>query len=353
MDRIILVLFDGVQTLDVAGPAEVFAAAGRVTGRPRYELVHASVGGGERTTTAALRLATVDLARVRPRPRDVVLVAGGDDAGVRAAAADPVLRDWLRVAQRRVRITGSVCSGAFVLAAAGLLDGRRVATHWSACAELAQRFPALKVDPDAIFVHDGSLWTSAGVTTGIDMALAILEQDHGHALADAVASRLVLYLRRPGFQSQFSDALVAQSQTDDGLARAIGWARAHLADVDVPSLARQAGLSVRTLHRRCLETLRTTPARLVDRLRVERARAIARPGGRSLKELAASAGFGSPARMNRAFERELGLSARAWLVLHGDVSRALPGSPPSTRSRRRASRSRGGRRRPGTRARAG
>lgn len=324
MDRVVFIAFDRVQTLDVAGPAEVFAAAGRIVGRRRYELVYASVGGGQRETTADLRVRTADLRHVRPRPRDVVLVAGGDGVGVRAASEDRALHDWLRRAHRVVRIIGSVCSGAFVLAAAGLLDGHRVATHWAACAELARRYPSVTVDSEAIFVQDRSVWTSAGVTAGIDMALAILEGDHGRALADAVAGRLVLYVRRPGFQSQFSDALVAQVGGDDAIARAIRWARTHLDAADVGSVARHAGLSVRTLHRRCLQVLRMTPARLVDRLRVERARAVFRPG-LSLKEVARVAGFTSTVQLNRAFRREVGLSARAWAVLH-----AGPPNQPST-----------------------
>jgi transcriptional regulator GlxA family with amidase domain len=352
MDRVIFVTFDGVQTLDVTGPAEVFAAAGRVLGRPVYELVYASSGGGPRITSAQSTLRTVDVARLRPRPRDVVLVAGGEQAPLAAAASDPTLRAWLRRVHARVRIFGSVCSGAFVLAAAGLLAGRRVATHWSACAELARRYPTVHVDADAIFVRDGRTWTSAGVTTGIDMALAIVEEDRGRELADAIAGRLVLYVRRPGFQSQFSDALVAQTGAGDGVARAIAWARAHLAEAGVTTLARHAGMSVRTFHRRCLETLRTTPARVVDRIRVERARAILERRDVALKELAAAAGFASVAQLNRACVRELGLTPREYRLLHG-VSAASAGSRREGRPRRTASRSRAAATRRGTRARAG
>ena len=166
----------------------------------------------------------------------------------------------------------SVCSGAFILAAAGVLDGKRAATHWMGCDQLARLFPSVTVDANAIFVVDGNLWTSAGVTTGIDMALAMVEQDHGRALADRVAARLVLYVRRPGFQSQFSDAQVAQSDGSEPLGPAITWARRHLAEADVETLARRAGLSVRTLHRRCLETLNTTPGQ-AGRQAARRARA--------------------------------------------------------------------------------
>ena len=245
--RVVIIGFEGVQTLDLTGPAEVFAAASRGAGRAVYRVVVASVGGGERTTSCGLVVRTAELARIRPGRRDIVVVAGGEDAAIRRAAGDVVLRRWLRRAARVVGRMTSVCSGAFVLAAAGLLDGRRATTHWAACDELARRFPAVTVEPNAIFVRDGAVWTSAGVTTGIDMALAIVEDDLGRALADAVAGRLVLYMRRPGYQSQFSAALVAQTRAADPLAPAIAWTREHLATADVEELARRAGLSVRTL----------------------------------------------------------------------------------------------------------
>jgi transcriptional regulator GlxA family with amidase domain len=230
--------------------------------------------------------------------------------------ADQRLLAWLRRAQRAARITASVCSGAFLLAAAGILDGKRAATHWSACERLALAFPKVTVDANAIFVRDGSVWSSAGVTTGIDMALAIVEADHGADLVDKIAAQLVLYVRRPGFQSQFSEALVAQTRRDDSLGPAIAWARGNLERCDVERLAHSAGLSVRTLHRRCLETLATTPARLIEKLRVERARALIDTHDLPSKRLAISCGFGSTARLNRAFIRELGLLPRAYKVLH-------------------------------------
>jgi len=316
MRRVLMVAFEGAQTLDVTGPAEVFAGASRALERPVYEIVFASMGGGERASSSGLPMRTRDLARVAVRRDDTVIVAGGEDEAIRAAIADGRLAAWLRRATGRVRRMASVCSGAFILASAGLLDGKRAATHWMGCDQLARLFPQVTVDPNAIFVVDGNLWTSAGVTTGIDMALAMLEQDHGRALADRVAARLVLYVRRPGFQSQFSDAQVAQSDGSDPLGPAITWARRHLAEADVETLARRAGLSVRTLHRRCLETLNTTPGKLVDKLRVEHARTLLSSSALPAKTLAAQCGFGNAVRMRRAFERELGLGPREYRALH-------------------------------------
>lgn len=320
MSRVVVIAFDGVQTLDAMGPAEVFAAACRRLGEPAYRVVLASVGGGPRTMSSGITVHTEELRRLRPQASDLVVVAGGEEEPIRAAAADRELLAWLRRAASRVHRLTSVCSGAFLLAAAGLLDGKRAATHWSACDELARRFPKVTVDRNAIFVDEGRIWTSAGVTTGIDMSLALIERDRGAALADSVAANLVLYVRRPGFQSQFSAALVAQTEGSDPLGRAITWARGHLAEADVESLARQAGLSVRTLHRRCLAVLGTTPAKLLDRLRVEQARSLIADRGAAAplgKTVAAAAGFGNSARMQRAFVRELGMAPRQYRTLHG------------------------------------
>jgi transcriptional regulator GlxA family with amidase domain len=318
--RVLLVVFDGVQTLDVAGPGEVFAGAGRAAGRPGYAVSFLSAGGGERATGSGLPLRTGDLLAVRPRAGDTIVVAGGNDAGIEAAAADARLLGWLRRAARVASRVTSVCTGAFVLAAAGLLDGRRAATHWFFCQRLAKRYPQVEVDTNAIFVTDGNLWTSAGVTTGIDMALAIVEEDFGRRVADTIAAHLVLYARRPGYQSQFSEALVAQTSGGDPLGPAIAWARGNLRRADVDGLARRAGMSLRTLHRRCLD-LGTTPARLIAKVRVEGARALLTASRLPVKTLAAQCGFGSAARMTRAFERELGVGPRAYRVLHAAAPR--------------------------------
>lgn len=334
MARIVIVVFEGVQTLDLAGPAEVFAEA-RVDGRACYEIVVAAIGGGERTTSSSLAVRTRDLRALRPRRDDTLLVAGGDDRAIRAAAGDPHLVAWLRRAAPGVARTASVCSGAFLLAAAGLLDGKRAATHWAACDQFARRFPAVTVDRNAIFVTDGSVWTSAGVTTGIDMSLAIVAEDHGERVADEIAAHLVLYVRRPGYQSQWSDALVAQHTARNPLAPVVAWARANLVKADLDSVAARAGLSPRTFHRRCLAQLSTTPAKLLDKLRVERARDLLASRELPLTSLARDCGFSSIARMNRAFERELGMSPRAYRLLHERAGAADRVAPSRSRARRR------------------
>jgi len=315
MRRVFVLVIDGVQTLDATGPAEVFAAAEKA-GKPCYKVEFGSVGGGERISSSGLRMQTRDLTTARLQPGDTMVVAGAGESKIVPAMRDPALLRFLQRAARSGARMTSVCSGAFLLAAAGLLDGKRAATHWLGCKMLSELFPKVDVDQNAIFVRDGELWTSAGVTTGIDMALAIVESDIDRAVADAVAALLVLYVRRPGFQSQFSQALIAQSESSDQLAAAIAWARANLERADIEALARRAGLSERTLHRRCLQHLGTTPAKLMDKLRVEHARALLTTSDLPTKLLAEQCGFGNATRMHRAFMRELGVGPRDYRVLH-------------------------------------
>jgi transcriptional regulator GlxA family with amidase domain len=334
MRRVLIVAYEGATTLDVTGPAEVFAAAERRVGGDAYRIELASTGGGERLTSSTLRICTRDLLRIRPGPGDVLLVAGGDERGVRAAVADRRLIDWIRGAARVVERVTSVCSGAFLLAAAGVLDGRRATTHWLACDRLAQLFPRVTVDRNAIFVVDGNVWTSAGVTTGIDMSLAIVERDHGREVADAVAATLVLYVRRPGFQSQFSDALVSQLAGSNPLGQVIAWTRAHLREANVETVARAAALSVRTFHRRCAEHLGVTPAKLIAKLRVEHARTLLATSEIPAKDLAEQCGFGTATNMKRSFKRELGVGPREYRLLHAREDRQTARELSARRSRR-------------------
>lgn len=314
--RIVLVAFEGAQGLDIFGPAEVFSAVNRTSESAPYEIVLASVGGKPVRTTSGIALATRALERIGPRAGDTVIVVGGEDKSIRAAIRSELLVAWVARAAPVVRRIGSVCTGAFVLARAGVLDGKRATTHWSAHRMLAAFRPAVHVDEEAIFVRDGKVWTSAGVTTGIDLALALVEEDLGRKAADSAAARLVVYARRPGFQAQFSEALVTQTNAGGELARALALAQKTPArKLDVPWLARACGLSERTLHRRCLAELGATPAKLIERLRTEHARLLITTTALEAKVVAARSGFENPARMARAFQRTLGLTPSGYREL--------------------------------------
>ena len=301
--RIEIVAFPGVQLLDVAGPLQVFAAANDGAAMrgvpPPYELAVVARPGGPTASSSGLKL----VAQPPPpsgAPVDTLIVAGG--FGVDAAIADPAFLAWLDQRARAPRRLVSVCSGALLLAAIGALDGRRAATHWGRCAELARRFPAVRVESDPIFVRDGRVWTSAGVTAGVDLALALVEEDLGRAVALAVARQLVVFLKRPGGQAQFSAALAAQGGGEFDALHA--WISGHLAaDLSVPRLAERARMSARTFARRYRGATGLTPAKAVERLRVEAAQRQLCESKASIKRVAARCGFGSQESMRRSFVR--------------------------------------------------
>ena len=240
---------------------------------------------------------------------DTLIVAGGQ--GVRRAAEDPLLVDWLAGHARAARRAASVCTGAFLFGAAGLLDGRRAVTHWEYCSELQRSHPRAEIDPDPIFIHDRDVWTSAGVTAGIDLTLALVEEDHGRALALAVARHLVVFLKRPGGQAQFSEALTLQS-ADDRFAVLHAWIAGHLdAPLTASKLASEVGMSERSFARRYREATGTTPGRAVERLRVEAARQLLTETVLPLKRIATRCGFGTEETMRRSFLRVQGVGPQA------------------------------------------
>jgi transcriptional regulator GlxA family with amidase domain len=301
--------YPAVQLLDVTGPLQVFATANDIiagTGGARpYAPRVVSQGGRGVTASAGVTLAANPLPRAG-QALDTLLVPGGE--GVDAAAANPVLVDWVRQRATRARRLASVCTGAFLLAATGLLDGRRAVTHWKYCAKLAQRFPAVHVESDPIFVSDGSVWTSAGVTAGIDLALALVEEDLGRSVALAVARYLVVFLKRPGGQAQFSAALALQA-ADDRFGALHGWINNHLGDdLSLSVLANRAGMSERSFSRHYAQASGQTPARAIERLRVEEARRLLSESRTPVKRIAQRCGFGSEETMRRSFLRLLAVT---------------------------------------------
>lgn len=306
--RVVVLAFAGAQAIDVVGPIEVFSAADRLAGGDRYTVELVSGRAEPIATSSGVRvLPDRAIAGVRGSI-DTLIVAGGE--GVRAALADPRLVGWVARAATRARRVCSVCTGAFLLAEAGLLEGRRATTHWSACDELARRYPKVRVEPDPIFVRDGDIATSAGVSAGIDLALALVEEDLDPTLAREVARWLVLFLKRPGGQAQFSGALAGPAAVRHSTLRTLQeWIPGHLdEDLSVLALAERAAMSPRNFARVFRRELATTPADYVERLRVEQARSRLESSDTPIELVAAECGFGTVETLRRAFQRRVGAS---------------------------------------------
>ena len=306
MRRVVIVAFPRVQTLDVHGPAEVFTTATQLSERGGYtvEVVAARPGPLPTSSIALYPDRTIDRCR---GPIDTLVVAGG--RGVRAAAHDEALVAWLKAAARRSRRVTSVCTGAFLLAEAGLLEGCRATTHWASCALLARSYPGVEVEPDPIFVRDGNVITSAGVTSGMDLALALVEEDLGREVALETARWLVMFVKRPGGQAQFSAQLEAQTADREPLRDLQEWLPDHLdEDLSVPALARRASMSDRNFARAWRDETGMTPAVYVEAARVERARIALDSGDLPVETIALQTGFGTVETMRRAFRRRVGVS---------------------------------------------
>jgi transcriptional regulator GlxA family with amidase domain len=311
---IVLLAFEGVQLLDVAGPVQTFASANEMAKEAHntpYRIVVVSRRGGPLVTSAGLSLLTQPLAAATRKPSiDTLILPGGP--GVHAALKDAPTVDWVRRQLSSARRIASVCTGAFLLAETGILNGRRATTHWKSCGRLQQQYPNVRVDPDPIYVQDERIWTSAGVTAGIDLSLALVEEDLGRKIAMQVARHLVVFLNRPGGQSQFSAPLEAQTVAADGnapnhFAPLHGWIAENLTgDLRVERLAEQAGMSPRTFARIYAAKMGVTPARMVEKIRVEAVRRILEETEMPIKRIASACGFGQEDRLRRAFARQVG-----------------------------------------------
>jgi transcriptional regulator GlxA family with amidase domain len=300
-----LYVFPEFQIMDAAGPIACFEIAGRMAD-DAYRLVLVSAEGGAVRSSSGVCFDTV----VAGGAFDTLIVSGGN--GSRDAMGHAATVDFVRAVP--VRRMCSVCSGAFVLAAAGWLDGRRATTHWRRAEQLARRFPAVRVEPDRIHVRDGPVWTSAGISAGIDLVLALIAEDHGEALAQAVAREMVVYYRRPGGQSQFS-ALAELG--GDAFAPLLAWVRAHLDQrLTIEVLAERAGMSPRNFTRSFARAIGVSPARAVERLRLEVARERVETTSLPIEAIAQAVGFHDPERMRRAFIRAFGQPAQAMRRLH-------------------------------------
>jgi transcriptional regulator GlxA family with amidase domain len=319
MIRVSCLLFDGFVLLDMAGPITSFETAAQC-GVPGYSIeILASIDGNV-TSSCGVTVGAMDFRR--SRGCDILLVPGGLRVQDLQFPA-PLLSFVRKVAKRGGRVA-SVCSGAFILAEAGILAGKTAATHWREAAELARRFPSINVDADSLFVRDGNIWTSAGISSGIDLALAMIQGDYGFAIARRVAQVLVVEVNRPGGQSQHS-ALLEMVRSDNRFNDILVWARSHLSEpLNVERLAEQAALSVRQFTRAFTATVGIAPAKAIERLRLESARTAIEGGARSLDQVASDSGFGNVDRMRRAFVRSFGIPPQAIRRATSDHSSGAP-----------------------------
>jgi transcriptional regulator GlxA family with amidase domain len=310
--RIGIVIFDRCQIIDATGPGAVFGSANEVHAAAGgsgqlYDLRMIAGRSGPVRTSIGVHLFADSTLKDAVPPFDTLICAGGKGS-LQFIEDSQAIADIRRLAQSTRRVV-SVCTGAYVLAAAGLLDGRRAATHWSHCRNLAALFPRVRVEPDPIFLKDGNVYTSAGVTAGMDLALALLEEDHGKAMALNVAREMVMFMKRPGSQAQFSRQLSAQMAPRGDIRKVQIWLLDRLSeDINVETMAEQAAMSLRTFNRHFKKATGRTPAGFVQEARIEAARNLLEDSDLPVKLIAAQCGFGDEERMRRAFHRSLGVS---------------------------------------------
>lgn len=308
--RVAIVGFDDLMSLDLTGPLEAFASA-RIenpSGRrePCYKVTVAALGAKSFRSESGLRM-TASCSLRSLRHVDTLIIPGG--RSMRDPAINAKLADWISRSVRDIRRIATVCTGVYGLAATGLLNGRRATTHWMFCRDLAARYPKIKVDPNALYIRQGKFYTSAGVTAGIDLSLALIEEDFGPQVALAVARELVVYLKRPGGQEQYSEPLKFQAQSSSRFAELAPWMVAHLeSDLSVERLAGQVCLCPRQFSRRFKHEFKSTPAAFVQRLRLDEARKRLSAAESSVETVARSVGFQDPDSFRRAFVKRFGVA---------------------------------------------
>jgi transcriptional regulator GlxA family with amidase domain len=312
--RVGLIGFDGVMALDLVGPIDAFTSAmieeGDGVSRPCYETVIIGLDGKCFSSESGVLFKPHTTLRQAPA-LDTLIIPGG--RGLRKPKTQAVVAEWVKSRAAKIRRIASVCTGVYGLAAAGLLEGRRVTTHWRHARDVAQRFPNLKVEPNIVHCRDGQFYTCAGVTSGIDLSLALIEEDHGPSVALAVARELVVYLKRDGGQEQYSEPLKFQTRAKDRFGDLAAWMQGHLEqDLSVENLAHRARLCPRHFSRRFKDAFGATPARFVEDLRLGQARERLCLPDQTVDSVARSVGFNSPDAFRRAFERRFGINPTAY-----------------------------------------
>jgi transcriptional regulator GlxA family with amidase domain len=314
--RVGIFVYDGMMALDAVGPADVFGLANILSRQedpaaaPNYDVcLVGSRKGPIRTSTGFRIFADLSLRDADSAVNTLIIPGAGELRSAEAILANPDVTAWLRRSARQSRRVASICTGAVILAKLGLLKGRRATTHWAFCGELRTRFPAVHVEPDSLWVKDGKIYTSAGITAGMDLALALVEEDLGRRFALELARLLVMFLKRPGGQSQFSSELISQLASPDRLEDLVEWIREHLdRPLTIEDLARRSKMSARNFQRVFTRQCGMPPAKFIERLRVERARLIIEDTGLPMAEIARKSGFDTEQRMRRAFKRVLAIN---------------------------------------------
>ncbi|BFM17073.1 DJ-1/PfpI family protein [Maricurvus nonylphenolicus] len=310
------VAYNGFMTLDYSGPASVFSSANAIAEAPLYKIKLLSVEGDLIASESGIEMMTQSLKSHRFKATDTVFVPGANLPFLQDACDNQVLIQWLKKAKTKVGQMASVCTGAFIFAEAGILEKAKATTHWAACNQFQQLHPDIELDQEALYLQNDNVWTSAGVTTGIDMALAMLEQDHGSDLMGQVAKALVIYAHRPGNQSQFSSLLDQQLNAGDQFGALINWLEANLdKPIKVEQMADQAGMSERNFYRRFTETMGVSPAKYLEIQRLERARQLL-VDGNTIKRTCHLVGFKSEAAFRTAFKNRFGLSPSLMREMH-------------------------------------
>lgn len=330
---VVLLAYEHMNLLDLSGPLQALATASRMfagKGPALYETCVVSAAGGLITTSAGLPIMTEPLSALDGIAIDTLIVPGGSRHEVFDSA--PALVAWIGHRAPELRRLCSVCTGAFLLAAAGQLDGRHVTTHWDWIERLKKLHPAIRIDPDKIFIRDGSVWTSAGVSAGIDLTLALIEEDFGHQVAIATARQLVMFIKRPGGQSQFSVPLATQAQSGGDFAELHAWIAAHLRDpLSVERLAEQVAMAPRTFARVYAAKHGRTPAKTVEAMRLEAACRALEETDLPLKTIAASNGYVDEQNLRRVFQRQLAVSPSQYRSrFSARVDPAWPGAATET-----------------------
>jgi len=314
---VVVVIHEGCELLDATGPASVFGVVNRTlreqAATPGYRVIIAAQERGAVTTSAGVQLVADAAWRDITGPIDTTLVVGSPDEALNCTLENRELIQWLQETGGRARRLVSVCTGAFFLAKAGLLNGRRVTTHWMDVDRMVREYPEVTVEPDAIYVRDGAIATSAGITAGIDLALALVEEDYGRKLALAIARRLVLYLKRPGGQSQFSSRLRSQMVTNGPLTPLLAWLEENVQQhITVEDLADRAAMSPRNFARVFLRETGMTPLKYLDQVRIERAKHLLEETSHPMETVARESGLSSAEQLRRTFQRCLGITPRAY-----------------------------------------